>query len=223
MKKIFLLLVSVALLSSCNNATKEQGTDKQTTDSTMVATTPPADVSAKSFDELFKAIDAKDIDQNIFKLLEVNYSVITAGTDSLYNSMAASWGGWGRLYEKQVTWCTLNASRYTLELIKKNGTYTISFFDEAYKDQVLFLGSKTGRDSDKMKELKLTRVDTPSGNITYKEAFLVIECKLIQQSTIDPKDVIEPEDKEFLNKAYKTAKAYHQLLIGDITKVWLRK
>ncbi|PXV65065.1 flavin reductase (DIM6/NTAB) family NADH-FMN oxidoreductase RutF [Dysgonomonas alginatilytica] len=223
MKKIFLLLVSVALLSSCNNATKEQTTDKQINDSTTVATTPAADVSGKSFDELFKSIDAKEIDQNIFKLLEVNYSVITAGKDSLYNSMTASWGGWGRLYEKQVAWCTLNASRYTLELIKKNGTYTFSFFDETYKDQVLFLGSKTGRDSDKMKELKLTKVDTPSGNITYKEAFLVIECKVLQQTTINPADVIEPEDKEFLNKAYKSAKNYHQLLVGDITKVWVKK
>lgn len=222
MKKIFLLLVSVALLSSCNNAAKEQSTDKQTNDSTAISTAT-ADVSGKSFDELFKSIDAKDIDQNIFKLLEVNYSVITAGKDSLYNSMTASWGGWGRLYEKQVAWCTLNASRYTLELIKENGTYTFSFFDEAYNKQVLFLGSKTGRDSDKMKELKLTKVDTPSGNITYKEAFLVIECKVLQQTTMNPADVVEPEDKEFLNKAFKTAKNYHQLLIGDITKVWLRK
>lgn len=222
MKKIILLLVSVVLLSSCNNASKEQNADKQTTDSTTVSTTT-ADVANKSFDELFKSIDAKDIDQNIFKLLEENHSVITAGNDSLYNSMTASWGGWGRLYEKQVAWCTLGAGRYTLELIKKNGQYTFSFFDEAYKDQVLYLGSKTGRDSNKMKELKLTKVDTPSGNITYKEAFLVLECKLIQQSTINPEDVKEAEDKDFLNKAYKNVKGYHQLLIGDITKVWLRK
>lgn len=222
MKKIFLLLVSIALLASCNNIAKEQNAETQASDSTTVSK-PTEDVSGKSFDELFKSIDAKDIDQNIFKLLEVDHSVITAGTDSLYNSMTASWGGWGRLYEKQIAWCTLNAGRYTLELIKKNETFTFSFFDEAYKDQVLFLGSKTGRDSDKMKEVKLTKVDTPSGNITYKEAFLVIECKLIQQSTINPEDVKEPEDKEFLNKAYKNANNYHQLLIGDITKVWLRK
>lgn len=222
MKKIILLFVSAVLLSSCNNASKEQNADKQTTDSTTVSTNT-ADVANKSFDELFKAIDAKDIDQNIFKLLGENYSVITAGTDSLYNSMTASWGGWGRLYEKQVAWCTLNAGRYTLELIKKEGRYTFSFFDEAYKDQVLFLGSKTGRDSDKMKELKLTKVDTPSGNITYKQAFLVLECKLIQQSTINPADAKEVEDKKFLEDAKKSGKGYHQLLIGDITNVWIRK
>lgn len=222
MKKIFLLLIGVALLFSCSNTPKEPGTDKQTKDSTALST-PVADVANKNFDELFKSIDAKDIDQNIFKLLGENYSVITAGTDSVYNSMTASFGGWGRLYEKEVAWCTLNAGRYTLELIKKNGTYTFSFFDEAYKDQVLFLGSKTGRDSDKMKELKLTKVNTPSGNITYKEAFLVLECKLIQQSTINPNDVKEPEDKAFLEEGYKKANAYHQLLIGAITKVWLRK
>ena len=92
MKKIILLFVSVVLLSSCDNASKEQKADKQTTDSTTVSTTT-ADVANKSFDELFKAIDAKDINQNIFKLLGKNYSVITAGTDSIYNSMTASWGG----------------------------------------------------------------------------------------------------------------------------------
>ena len=77
MKKIILLFVSVVLLSSCDNASKEQKADKQTTDSTTVSTTT-ADVANKSFDELFKAIDAKDINQNIFKLLGKNYSVITA-------------------------------------------------------------------------------------------------------------------------------------------------
>lgn len=220
MKKIFLLLVSIVLLTSCNDSAKEQSADKQNSTAISTAT---ADVADKNFDELFKSIEAKDINENIFKLLSENHSVITAGTDSLYNSMTASWGGWGRLYEKQVAWCTLGAGRYTLELIKQNGTYTFSFFDESHKEQVLFLGSKTGRDSDKMKELKLTKVDTPSGNITYKEAFLVLECKLIQQSTINPEDVKESEDKEFLNKAYKSVNGYHQLLIGDITKVWLRK
>jgi hypothetical protein len=39
---------------------------------------------------------------------------------------------------------------------------------------MLFLGSKSGRDSKKMKEVELTNVQTPSGDMSFKEARLII-------------------------------------------------
>ncbi len=63
-------------------------------------------------------------------------------------------------------------------MIQKEQTYTMSYFPDEYKEQILFLGSKSGRDSEKMKEVELTSVQTPSGNMSFKEARLIIECKL---------------------------------------------
>ncbi len=84
----------------------------------------------------------------------------------------------GLLFKKPTTWCILRADRYTLEMIQKEQTYTMSYFPNEYKEQMLFLGSKSGRDSKKMKEVELTSVQTPSGDMSFKEARLIIECKL---------------------------------------------
>src|SRR5690606_26018691 len=155
----------------------------------------------------------------VFKLVGKDYSVITAGSDSLYNSMTASWGGWGQLFEVPVTWCFLNASRYTLEFIKKEQSYTMTYFPDQFKDQVIAFGSKSGRNSDKMKETTLTYVKTPSGNITYKEAKLIIECKLVEITETNPKDFYSEKGKEFVEKGKKdgNGKEYHKLVFGDIT------
>ena len=174
---------------------------------------------------MFRKIEPTELTENVFKLVGKDYSVITAGSDSLYNSMTASWGGWGQLFEVPVTWCFLNASRYTLEFIKKEQSYTMTYFPDQFKDQVIAFGSKSGRNSDKMKETTLTYVKTPSGNITYKEAKLIIECKLVEITETNPKDFYSEKGKEFVEKGKKdgNGKEYHKLVFGDITAVWIRK
>lgn len=221
MKKIFLPLVLIFLLVSCTGKVKEAAS----TDSIILATDSIGDVKDKSFDDLFKKTEPTELKDNVFKLVGQDYTVITAGTDSIYNSMTASYGGWGQLFELPVTWCFLNASRYTLEFIKKEQTYTMSYFPDKYKEQVLFFGSKSGRGSQKMKENILTSVKTPSGNITYKEAKLIIECKLVSITETNPKDFYLEKGKTFVEKGLKdgNGKEYHKLVLGEITNVWVKK
>lgn len=224
MKKFLSAILITTFLFSCGGAQKDTtSAEKSTTDSTDVITY--ANVKSKSFDELFKKIEPTELTENVFKLVGKDYSVITAGTDSLYNSMTASWGGWGQLFEVPVTWCFLNASRYTLEFIKKEQNYTMTYFPDQFKDQVIAFGSKSGRSSDKMKETTLNYVKTPSGNITYKEAKLIIECKLVEITETNPKDFYSEKGKEFVEKGKKdgNGKEYHKLVFGDITAVWIRK
>lgn len=216
MRKSLLLGLSVLFLMSCSEAKKEES--KQSEVQEVVG-----NVADKSFDELFTNIPATDIKDNVFKLVGQDYTVITAGNDSLYNSMTASYGGWGQLFDKPTTWCFLRANRYTLEVIKKEQTYTMSYFADNYKDQVLFFGSKTGRNSEKMKENTLTKVSTPSGNISYKEARLIIECKLIQVTSVNPDDFYTEEGRRFVVDASKESNEYHKVVFGEITNVWIKK
>ena len=117
MKKILLPLFAILFLTSCSGKAKEE---VSSTEDTVLSQDSVAEIKDKPFDELFKKIEATELDDNVFKLVGQDYTVITAGTDSLYNSMTASYGGWGQLFELPVTWCFLNASRYTLEFIKKD-------------------------------------------------------------------------------------------------------
>jgi flavin reductase (DIM6/NTAB) family NADH-FMN oxidoreductase RutF len=98
----------------------------------------------------------------------------------------------------------------------------MSYFTDEYKEQVLFLGSKSGRDSEKMKEVELTSVQTPSGDITFKEAGLIIECILTGISIANPGDFYSPEAKEYINKAYRELGDYRKYVFGEITCVWVR-
>jgi len=220
MKKI-LLLLAVLFLISCNEAKKEKD-DTKDTGSTEALTDVTIDVKSKSFDELFKKIEPTEINENVFKLVGQDFTVITAGDELHYNSMTASYGGWGQLFDNPVTWCFLRANRYTLEVMKECHTYTMSYFDDEYKEQVLFFGSKTGKDTDKMKETTLTMVQTPSGNTSYKEARLIIECELMEITSVKPDDFYSQKGKDFVIEGYNDAKDYHKLVFGNITNVWVR-
>ena len=175
------------------------------------------------FDQLFKQIYPEEISDNIFTLVGKDFFVITAGKEDHYNSMIGSGGGLGLLFKKPTTWCILREDRYTLELILKEQTYTMSYFPEEYKKQMLFLGSKSGRDSEKMKEVALTSVQTRSGDMSFKEARLIIECTLTAITTPNPNDFYSQESKDYIDEAYKDANEYRKFVFGEITHVWIKK
>jgi flavin reductase (DIM6/NTAB) family NADH-FMN oxidoreductase RutF len=181
-----------------------------------------------NFTQLFKQISPEEICHNAFTFVGEGFPikgfpVITAGKRDHYNSMTGSGGGIGLLFRKPVIWCVLRADRYTLELIQKEQTYTLSYFPNDYKKQVLFLGSQSGRGGGKMKEVELTSVQTSSGNISFKEAGLIIECALMQLTTIKPEDFCTQEAKDYVNEAYDEAGVYRNYVFGEITHVWVKK
>jgi len=159
----------------------------------------------------------------VFTLVGKDFTVITAGKADHFNSMIGSGGGLGMLFMKPTTWCILRADRYTLELIQKVQTYTMSYFSNEFKERMLFLGSKSGRDSEKMKEVELTSVQTPSGDMSFKEARLILECKLTALTIANPDDFYTQETKDYINEAYQEANVYRKLAFGEITRVWMKK
>ena len=177
-----------------------------------------------SFNQLFKQIFPEDINDNVFTLVGKVFPVVTVGKEDSYNSMTASGGGMGTLFRKPTTMLIFPSNRYTLELIQKEKKYTISYFSDEYKEQVLFLGSKSGRDSDKMKEVELTGIQTPSGNMTFQEARLIIECKLMQITTpIFPNDFYSQEAIDYMSEPYKDLGEHRKYVFGEITHVWIKK
>jgi len=178
-----------------------------------------------NFEQLFKQISAEEIGDNfnIFTLVGKDFYAITAGRQEHYNSMIGSGGGFGLLFKKPATWCLFRKDRFTLEIVQKEQTYTLSFFPQDYKEKMLFLGYKSGRDSEKMKEVELTSIQTPSGNMSFQEAKLIIECTLTAITTPNPDDFYSQESKDYIDEAYKDANDYRSLVFGEITHVWVKK
>lgn len=169
----------------------------------------------------YVSISPEDLDENIFRLVGKDFTVITAGEDP--NSMVASWGGVGIMFNKPVTWCFLRANRYTLEKIRETGTYTMCYFPDQYKGDIMQFGTRSGRNTDKMDQTKLTPFLTPDGYPAYQEARIIIECKLIAASTVSKDEFYTDEAKTFLQEGYDEAKDWHKLVYGEITNILIKK
>ncbi|MDR3266590.1 MAG: flavin reductase, partial [Tannerella sp.] len=205
---IFLLIIGTLAACTIDKKSEQESTSK--TDS--IVKTALTDIKNVSFDELFTEITPDEIDKNIIDLIETYNIVITSGKETGYNSMVAGDGGMGILMGKPVTFCGLRGSRYTLEIILKDSVYTMSFFEDKYKDDYMIFGQKSGRDTEKMKETQLNAVATPSGRMAYKEALMIIECQLAQTHTINLKEVYAEYNHKFYEDAYKEVGKYHKIV-----------
>ncbi len=165
----------------------------------------------------YKQIIPEKIPGNIIKMLSEDWMLITSGNKEQFNMMTASWGGLGFLYQKPVAFCFINPARYTYQLMEKNDTYTLSFYTEAYRDALNICGTKSGRDTDKIKESGLTPIVTPSGNHAFSEAWMIIECKKLVSQSFIPEAVNDGALKESW-----TGKAMHKMYIGEIVNVWVK-
>lgn len=164
----------------------------------------------------YKQITPDKIPGNIYKMLADNWMLITAGDNSGFNTMTASWGGLGHLYNKPVAFCFINPTRHTIQYMEKSDTYTLSFYTETYRDALNYCGSHSGKTEDKVKGSGLTPLTTPSGSKAFSEAWMIIECKKLvaQQFTSDA--IYSPEAKD------KWGKDLHKMFIGEIINVWVK-
>lgn len=166
----------------------------------------------------YEKIETELIKDNIFKLIDKDWMLITAGNIDRYNMMTASWGGFGILWEMEVCFCFIRPTRYTYNFMEKESYFTICFFDEEYRDILNFCGTKSGKDINKMSYEKLTARSGSMDNVYFTEARMIIECRKIYFQDIDPGNFLDPG----IEKNYPL-KDYHRLYIGEIIKVFNKK
>ena len=162
-----------------------------------------------------KKIDIASITDNPFKMIGKDWLLITAGTEEKYNTMTASWGEVGVLWNKNVATIYIRPQRYTKEFVDSNDTFTLSVLPEEYRSALQFCGTKSGRDYDKAKETGLTPIEV-DGSVAFSQARLVLVCKKLYE------DVIKPEN--FIDKSIESnypIKDYHTMYIAEITAAYL--
>jgi len=160
----------------------------------------------------FKPLNPYDLPLNAIKLIGKDWMLITSGNVDSYNTMTASWGTMGVLWNKPVVFIFIRPQRYTFEFVEKNELFTCSFFDKKYRKALNYCGSHSGRDVDKAAETNLHPVASGLGSVTFDEAKLYFECRKIAQQDIDPNGFLSPE----ISGNYP-AKDYHRMYIGEIT------
>jgi flavin reductase (DIM6/NTAB) family NADH-FMN oxidoreductase RutF len=167
----------------------------------------------------FEEIDIKSIVDNVFQLFDDEWMLVTAGTGEKFNTMTASWGSFGILWNKPIAICFIRPQRYTLGFVEKQDYFTLSFFSDKYRNILNFCGQKSGRDIDKIKKTGLIPFETALGNIGFQQARMILECKKIYADFIIPDKFI---DTQIINKIYPT-NDFHKFFIGEIIHCYLNK
>ena len=163
----------------------------------------------------FTKIDIAEQSFNPFEKIGKQWLLISAGTEEKWNTMTASWGAVGIIWGKPSATCYIRHSRFTKEFVDNNEYFTITFLQDGHRDALNLLGSKSGRDMDKMHESGLTPAFV-DGQPTFAEAELVLVCRKRCKSEIAPEDILQ---QETLDKWYGD-KDFHTMYIGEIVAAY---
>ena len=161
----------------------------------------------------FQEFSTLDIKDNPFQLISKDWALITTQCGDRVNTMTASWGGMGTLWNKDVAFIFIRPQRLTYEYIEKSEVFSLNFLPESYRKQLNLCGTKSGREIDKIETCGFTvgySEDTPY----LEQARLALVCRKLYFSDIDPKNFIDPT----IDKNY-AAKDYHRMYVGEIIKV----
>ena len=167
----------------------------------------------------YKQIKPAEIEGNLIDLIASGWMLVTAGNRQKYNTMTANWGGAGHLWNKPVAFVFVRPERYTYQFMEDSEGFTLSFYDEAYRDALNLCGAKSGRDCNKVSEAKLTAHFTESGLPAFTEAKLVLECRKLYATMLKKEEFLVASP---LKAHYTTKGGLHKLYIAEIEKVWIR-
>ncbi len=155
----------------------------------------------------------KEVKENLVKLISEDWALVSAGDKEKWNTMTISWGAVGELWGKDVVFAFIRPQRYTKEFMDNSDYFTVSFFDEKYRDALKICGTKSGRDCDKINMAGLTA--EYDGEAVYpSEARLVVKCRKIAVQKMDNSGFID----DTIESNYKSGD-YHFVYIGEIEKV----
>lgn len=167
-----------------------------------------------------KSIDILELDDNLIKAVGKEWMLVTAGEKDYFNTMTASWGGMGWLWNRPVAFVFVRPERYTHEFMEKYSRVSLSFLGEENRNILSFCGTKSGRDTDKVKETGLIPYITENGTVLFEQSRLSMECRKVFKMRLDEAGFI---DKSILERWYNEKEGgLHDLYILEIDKVWVR-
>lgn len=176
---------------------------------------PAHAVTPYQMSDSWEQISIYDV-KNPADLFGEDWAALAAGNAESMNAMTIGWGQFGTLWQRPVVTVYVAPERYTNEFMDRSEYFTVTAFPKDKKDSLLYIGTHSGRDEDKLKKAGLTPEFTPLGNPIFKEATLAIECKILYKEPL--KFYLMPEKtREFYNERKITP---HIQYIGEVINVW---
>lgn len=166
---------------------------------------------------MFEKTSVYDLPYNVFQEINKNWVLITAKKpDGSVNTMTASWGMMGELWSRDAVTVYIRQSRFTKEFVDSQEYFTVSLFD-GYKKELGILGSKSGRDGDKISEVGFHLMEV-EGQPAFTESKCVLICKKMYQDDIRLSDM-----KDFVKEEFYGDNDFHTMYVGEITGCYINR
>lgn len=163
-------------------------------------------------------MDIKNFNLSPLYVLDQEWALLSVGKKDKFNAMTISWGGLGTIWNKPVVTVYVRPTRYTYEFMENNQYFTISFYDPKYKKDLGIMGSKSGRDLDKISLTQFTKEDLEN-TISFKEANLTIVCKKIYFQDLNINNINKDSlTQNEIDKFYKED-PMHRMYIGEVIDI----
>lgn len=162
----------------------------------------------------FKETDKTQLPFNPFEIKDKWMLITASKADGSVNTMTASWGGFGVMWNKEVAFVVIRPQRYTREFVESAESFSLTFFDKSYLKDLGYLGKVSGRDEDKIGKTGLT-VLTEDSVPYFKEAHTAIIVKKLFVQRIQDESFL---DKSVIDRWYPE-EDFHYLYIAEVTKI----
>jgi flavin reductase (DIM6/NTAB) family NADH-FMN oxidoreductase RutF len=162
----------------------------------------------------FRDCDIRDWRGNPWSAIGDEWMLITAGGMDSWNTMTASWGGFGHLWNMDVVFAFVRPTRHTQDFIERSGRFAVSFLGAERREALRICGSVSGRDADKAVLAGLTPI--PFGDnrqAGFAESSMEIACRVLYCQDIDPESF---RDRSLLSHYPK--RDYHRMYVGAIER-----
>ena len=160
-----------------------------------------------------------DLSSDLLKKLP-SCGLLVSGNDNNPNIMTVGWSTIGMMWGKPVIAVPVRLSRYSHGLMDENSEFTMCFPKQGeLEDEVKICGSKSGRDTDKVKETGLNIIASNKvkiGNIA--ECNIIVECRKVAKVNM-PQDTLV--DKSLIDYWYPNGNP-HTIFYGEILDVYQR-
>ena len=169
-----------------------------------------------------KQVNAFDYAGDICKALPKGILITTKNGDQV-NTMTIGWGHIGIDWSRPIFIAYVRETRHTKTMLEENGEFTINVPMEDCDKRILgYCGTKSGRDTDKIKDLNLSLVDSDVISVPgIKELPLTLECKVIYKQKQD----LSAIPQHLLDRYYPMDETgfqdYHYAYYGEILNAYL--
>ncbi len=148
--------------------------------------------------------------------VEDGLALVTAGERGHWNTMTIGWGSAGTLWSTPTVTTYVHPNRHTHQFLLDSDWFTVQLFGPEHKRDCAILGSRSGRDGDKVALTSLTPKPLEHG-VTFEEARLTIVCHKIYEQPIElarvPAEVMDRIGASLYQRQAHTA------FVGEIVDV----